>query len=353
MKNLFWSNKNVLITGHTGFKGSWLSIGLEYLGANVTGYSLTNDAESSLFKCSRIGEDIHSYFGDILNRERLREIFEESRPEIVFHLAAQSLVTEGYKSPLTTYETNVVGTANVLEFARQSDSVVAVVNVTSDKCYQNFEQSKGYREGDRLGGYDPYSSSKACAELVSSCYQNLYKNNTDHKDIRLASVRAGNVIGGGDWNCDRLIPDIIRHIYENKSLGIRNLGAVRPWQHVIEPLSGYMRVAEKLFNKENLAEAWNFGANREGCSTVLDLIKMINTKSGNRINYDIQNAIVHETTYLYLDNSMAKEQLNWSPKWNLSDTIDNVLTWYEGFYSGQDMRKLTLDQIKEFEKLKI
>lgn len=348
MKNLFWVKKNVLITGHTGFKGSWLSNWLHYLGANVTGYSLESESKESLFKCSGIGENIKSCFGDIRNRNKMQEVFDDSMPEIVFHLAAQSLVIEGYKSPLSTYETNVIGTANVLECCRQTGSVSAVVNVTSDKCYENFEQREGYSEGDRLGGFDPYSSSKACAELVASCYQNLY-NSTEYKDIRLASVRSGNVIGGGDWSCNRLVPDIIRHIHKNETLNIRNPESVRPWQHVIEPLFGYMIVAEKLFNGENIAEAYNFGPNRVGSSTVFDLIKMINEISNKKVTYNYQKAAFHETDYLHLNNALAREDLNWCPKWNVLETINNVLVWYEAFYSGQDMKEFTISQIQQFE----
>jgi len=352
MKSLFWSNKNVLVTGHTGFKGSWLSLWLQYLGANVTGYSLENELEKSLFSCSGLEENITSYIGDICNLKELQQVFEESKPDIVFHLAAQSLVIEGYKSPLSTYQTNVIGTANVLECCRESDSVIAVVNVTSDKCYENFERREGYSEGDRLGGFDPYSNSKACAELVASCYQNLYKNNTGHKDIRLASVRAGNVIGGGDWSNDRLIPDIIRHMFENKSLAIRNLGAVRPWQHVIEPLSGYMAVAEKLFNQEKISQAYNFGPNHDGTSTVLALIEMINKTSNKTVTYDTEKAVFHETGLLNLNSSLAKKELNWQPKWSILESLNNVLAWYEAFYSGQDMLKVSINQIQQFEDWK-
>jgi len=350
MNNLFWAKKNVLITGHTGFKGSWLSIWLQYLGAAVTGYSLKNEAEESLFKCSGIEKEINSYVGDIRDRNYLQTVIDEAKPEIVFHLAAQSLVIEGYTSPLSTYETNVIGTANVLECCRQSLTVIAVVNVTSDKCYANLEQLEGYSEGDRLGGFDPYSSSKACAELVASCYQNLFEQNTRHKTIKLASVRAGNVIGGGDWSSNRLIPDIVRHLYKNERLTIRNLGAVRPWQHVIEPLFGYMVVAEKLFKEEEIAEAYNFGPNRDGTSTVIDLIEMINKVSDREVTYDRKKAVFHETNYLNLNNSLAKEDLRWGPKWNIIETLNNVLTWYEEYYSGQNMLEFSIKQIQQYEQ---
>ena len=347
--NSFWERKKVLITGHTGFKGSWLSIWLNNMGANVTGYSLGQERGSSMFSCSGIEAIINSYEGDICDLTKLRQIFEKIQPEIVFHLAAQSLVIEGYKSPLLTYQTNVLGTANVLECCRETDSVTAVVNVTSDKCYENFECHDGYSESDRLGGFDPYSNSKACAELVASCYQNLYKNNTVHKDIKLTSVRAGNVIGGGDWSNDRLIPDIIRHMYEGKSLFIRNLGAVRPWQHVIEPLSGYMAVAEKLFNKEKISQAYNFGPENDGTSTVLALIEMINKTSNKTVIYDRKKAVLHETDFLNLNSALAKKELNWHPKWSITTTLNNVLAWYEAFYSGQDMLEFSISQIQEFE----
>ncbi|MDB4059882.1 CDP-glucose 4,6-dehydratase [Gammaproteobacteria bacterium] len=350
MKDLFWMNKKVLITGHTGFKGSWLSIWLEYLGADVTGYSLKNESDESLFKSSGIEKDIKSYTGDICDFKSLKQAFEETRPEIVFHLAAQSLVIEGYNSPLSTYETNVVGTANVLECSRQSQNTTVVVNVTSDKCYENFEQLEGYSEGDRLGGFDPYSSSKACAELVASCYQNLYKDNTEHKNIKLVSVRAGNVIGGGDWSKDRLIPDIIRHIYKDSSLSIRNLGAVRPWQHVIEPLFGYMIAAKKLFNGDQIEHAYNFGPNHDGTSTVFDLIEMVNKTSDKNVTYDKEKTVFHETNYLNLNNSLAKKDLNWEPKWSIEETLGNVLDWYNAYYLGEDIKIFTVKQIQQFEK---
>lgn len=347
----FWNNKKVLITGHTGFKGSWLTLWLNKLGADVIGFSLENNADESLFKCTNIENDINSHIGDIRDFESLNKVFQETEPEIVFHLAAQSLVIEGYKSPLWTYETNVIGTANILECSRQTQNTTTVVNVTSDKCYENLELKDGYKENDRLGGFDPYSNSKACAELVASCYQNLYKDNTQHKEIKLTSVRAGNVIGGGDWSKDRLIPDIVRHLYEGNDLSIRNLGAVRPWQHVIEPLFGYMIVAKKLFLGEKIDQAYNFGPNRDGTSSVIDLIEIINNTSDKNIIFKKDTAIFHETNYLHLNNLLAKEKIGWEPKWNIQETLNKVLSWYDVYYSNGNIKDFTLKQIEQYEKI--
>ncbi|WP_462411700.1 CDP-glucose 4,6-dehydratase [Neobacillus sp. Marseille-QA0830] len=350
----FWEGKKVFITGHTGFKGTWLGIWLHSLGAKITGYSLTPPTNPSLFEISKIEDDITSKIGDIRNRETLYSAISASDPDIIFHMAAQPLVRLSYDEPIATFETNVIGTVNLFESVRNlpNNKKRAIVNITTDKCYENKEWPWGYRENDSLGGYDPYSNSKACAELVTSCYRMSFFNDETNKDnqISLASVRAGNVIGGGDWAKDRLLPDFFRAALRGESLTIRNPQATRPWQHVLEPLSGYMLLAEKLFKEgSKYAESWNFGPNEENVKSVVWVMNDLCNKWGGNNTYQIEkNKQPHEANLLKLDCSKAKSKLGWYPKWNLSTSLDKVIEWFQAYKAEEDMRQVCLKQINEF-----
>lgn len=341
----FWPGKKVFLTGHTGFKGSWLSIWLQLLGAEVTGYSLEPPSSPSLFELARVASGIKDIRGDIRNLESLKKSLSESRAEIVIHMAAQSLVRDSYDFPVETYSTNVMGTVNMLEAARQQESVRAVLNVTSDKCYENRECSKGYCEEEPLGGYDPYSSSKGCAELVTNAYRNSYFNT----DKVIASVRAGNVIGGGDWAKNRLIPDIIRAVIANKKVHLRNPHAIRPWQHVLDPLAGYLLLIERLCTEGQLyAEAWNFGPPEEDTRPV-EWIAQELSKSWNGLKWEKDNeSHPHEAHYLKLDCSKANLHLGWSPQLTLSESLEWTASWYNDHLAGKDMRSVTEQQIKNY-----
>lgn len=347
-----WENKKVLITGHTGFKGGWLSMILSRKGAKVTGFSLKPETKPSLFKALNLDKKITSIFGDIRNAEEVKKVIKKYKPEIVFHLAAQPLVRKSYRDPIETYETNVIGTANVLEAIRLSDSVKAVVCITTDKCYENKEWVWPYREDDALGGHDPYSASKACSELVISSYRNSFFNGKDSK-ILLASIRAGNVIGGGDWSEDRLIPDVIRSVFENKSLEIRNPDSVRPWQHVLDPLFGYISIAEKLIDKgREFAGAWNFGPDNDEVVSVKNVLRILNNSIEKKFEIKKSNGKnPHEANLLLLDSSKAKKYLNWMPKLKIEKAVKFTADWYSAFYAKKDMTDFTLNQIKEYENL--
>lgn len=330
-----YQGKTVLVTGHTGFKGSWLAYWLEQMGAKVIGYAL--DAPTSPNHIGLLDLNITSVIGDICDQEKLLETFQHYQPDIVFHLAAQPLVRLSYDEPVQTYETNVMGTLKVLEACRKTDSVRAIVNITSDKAYENKEWIWGYRENDPMGGYDPYSSSKGCAELLVSSYRNSYFNLKDYGEkhhILLASCRAGNVIGGGDWAQDRLITDIMISVSENKKVKIRNPYATRPWQHVLEPLSGYLHVGQKLLEgKKEFAEGWNFGPSDEGSISVEEVVKHIKTY-WDKIDYElnIDQANPHEANLLKLDCSKAHIQLKWNAVWDSQTTFDKTTSWYKSFY---------------------
>lgn len=342
----FWQNKKVFITGHTGFKGSWLSLWLASMGANVKGYSLEPPTEPSLFKEANVGNIIESDIGDIRDLDKLKSSMLEFDPDVLFHMAAQPLVRLSYEIPIETYEVNVVGTAKVLEAARQCKSLKSVISVTTDKCYENREWAWGYREIDPMGGHDPYSSSKGCAELVTSAYmRSFYKD----RGVGLASVRAGNVIGGGDWADDRLIPDILRAFENNKPVVIRNPRATRPWQHVLEPLSGYILLAEKLYEKpEMYSEGWNFGPNEDDVKPVEWILNHITSLwEGSSWELD-QGVHPHEAGYLKLDISKAKSILNWSPTWDLGKSLQKIVTWQRAWLSNGDMKQECLKEIDEF-----
>jgi CDP-glucose 4,6-dehydratase len=347
----FWSGKRVFVTGHTGFKGGWLCLWLERLGASVTGYALAPGTNPSLFDLARVGQGVDSHIGDVRNARALQDALSEASPEIVFHMAAQALVRASYCNPVETYETNIMGTVNLLEAVRQVDTVHAVVVVTTDKCYENRGWVWGYRENDTLGGYDPYSSSKAAAELVTAAYRSSFFNgnaNPPHR-VALASARAGNVIGGGDWAEDRLIPDIIRAVARGERVRIRNPHAIRPWQHVLEPLRGYLTLAEKLCSAgAEFAQPWNFGPEETDARTVEWIVKKVAALWGGDASWELDpDRHPHEAAYLKLDISRARSLLGWTPKWSIEQALDAVVSWYRR-QSGGDARTLTLDQIDTY-----
>lgn len=347
----FWKGKNVLVTGHTGFKGSWLSLWLQNLGANVIGYSLSPPTNPNLFNIAKVKENMASIAGDIRDYKCLVDVIKKFKPEIVFHLAAQSLVRKSYKDPIETFSTNIMGTVNLLEAFRQSDNGRVVVNITTDKCYENKEWLWGYRETDSLGGYDPYSCSKACSELITNAFRKSFYQN---EDVLIASARAGNVIGGGDWGKDRLVPDIIRAIIDNEEMFLRNPHAIRPWQHVLEPLNGYMLLAEKMWKERSrFAESWNFGPSDENVITVGELAKRLIRLYGNKIQYIYDNSIQpYETQTLRLDSSKAKAELRWKPILGIDDTLKWTVDWHKAFDRNDNMKKITLQQIKNYQMLR-
>ena len=337
MFNNIYKGKKVLITGHTGFKGSWLALWLKQLGAEVLGYSLKPPTNPNHFELLDL--NIISIIGDIRDREKLFSVFEDFKPDIVFHLAAQPLVRYSYKHPLETLETNIIGTANVFEACKRTNSVKAIVNITSDKCYENKEWVWGYRENDPMGGYDPYSASKGCAELITSSYRNSFFNSKEYgktHNILLASARAGNVIGGGDWSQDRLIPDIVKAASKGETVFIRSPDAIRPWQHVLEPLSGYLFLGQKLLEgKKEFADGWNFGPDDENIVPVKEIVKL-SKEYWEDIKYSInpQLADLHEAKLLKLDCSKAKFLLNWKPVWDINTTLSKTINWYKDFYQN-------------------
>lgn len=348
----FWAGKVVLLTGHTGFKGSWLSMWLQSMGAKVVGYALEPSTKPSLFVAAKVAEGMISIEGDVRDFPALSKVFEKYQPEIVIHMAAQPLVRYSYANPVETYSTNVMGTVHVLEAARLAGSVRAIVNVTSDKCYENREWIWGYRESEPMGGYDPYSSSKGCSELVTAGYRNSYfnpKNFTEHQ-VALASARAGNVIGGGDWAEDRLIPDIMRAIVQGEPVKIRNPHAIRPWQHVLEPLSGYLILAQKLYDDgAAYGEAWNFGPNDEDAKPVSWIAENLTKAWGVGASWVLDGADhPHEAHHLKLDCSKAKARLGWHPRWQLNDTLIAIIDWHRWHLAGNDMREMTLGQIAAY-----
>lgn len=343
-----YKDKRVLVTGHTGFKGAWLLIWLKSLGAEIIGYSLEAPTEPSLFNICNLQEKITSVIGDIRDGVKLEKTFEKYKPDIVFHLAAQPLVRFSYKEPKLTYETNVMGTVNVLEAAKNTNSVKTVVVITTDKCYENKEWIYGYREIDPMGGYDPYSSSKGCAELVVSAYRNSFYA---EKGIALASARAGNVIGGGDFAEDRLIPDFIRAASQNRSVVIRNPMSTRPWQYVLEPLSGYLWLGSLMFeNREKYNSGWNFGPGDADVLTVEEILNL-SIKSFGKGNIKIGKLQQpHEASLLKLDTSKAKTNLQWHSVYEIDKAVDITIKWYKNYYENKDMYMYTLQQIKEYEK---
>lgn len=351
MQNLFagiYKNKTVLVTGHTGFKGSWLSFWLKQMGANVIGYSL--EAPTNPNHIELLNLDITSIIGDIRDLEKLNIIFEKYKPDIVFHLAAQPLVRLSYENPIKTYETNVIGTLKVFEASRKAN-VKAIVNITSDKAYENKEWIWGYRENDPMGGYDPYSSSKGCADILANSYRSSYFNLNDYKKTHntlLASCRAGNVIGGGDWAQDRLMTDIILSVSQDKKVSIRNPHATRPWQHVLEPLSGYLNIGQKLLEERiEFADAWNFGPSDEGSISVEEVVKNVK-KHWDKIDYEINRDPnqLHEANLLKLDCSKAHIILKWKDVWDSNTTFEKTVSWYKSYYEKNEV--LTKEDLENY-----
>ncbi len=345
----FWKKRKVLITGHTGFKGSWLSLWLQSLGADLFGYSLAPPTTPNLYQLAKISEGMESVHGDVRDLTQLKQAIASHRPEILIHMAAQSLVRTSYNNPIETYETNVLGTANVLEAVRGNEETKVVLIVTSDKCYENREWVWGYREYDTLGGHDPYSSSKACAELVTAAYRSSFFNSPSTKGghTALASVRAGNVIGGGDWSVDRLVPDVMRAVIENRPVVIRNPGSIRPWQHVLDPLAGYLLLSEKLFIEgKDFAESWNFGPQQSDAKSVLWITQQLAEMWSGKVRWNVdQNQNPHEAFSLRLDCSKASTRLGWQPRWDINDALKATVEWYAAYLAGQNIRDFTIQQI--------
>lgn len=351
MKDIFWHNKTVFVTGHSGFKGGWLSLWLNKLGANVFGYALSPITSPNFFTVTSLEEVITSCTKDIRSLESLTKEMQKAQPEIAFHLAAQPLVRKSYQSPVETYDVNIMGTVHFLEAVRQTPSVKVAIVVTSDKCYENREWLWGYRESDSMGGHDPYSSSKGCAELVTSAYRDSYMSQAQ---VQIASVRAGNVIGGGDWSEDRLIPDMVRAFSSGNTLHIRAPRAIRPWQHVLEPLRGYLLLAKKMWQKNpDCCSGWNFGPSENDICTVEEVITKSSTLWGGEAQWSVaKGAHPHEAITLKLDCSKAKSLLNWRPVFNLDIALEWTINWYRAQQkSDTDMRALSLQQIEAYEKL--
>ncbi len=345
----FWRAKRVLITGHTGFKGAWLSLWLAKLGANVTGYALAPPSQPSLFDAASLGNVLSSVQADVRDLGSLKAAFNEARPEVVFHLAAQALVRPSYDDPVGTFTTNVMGTVNVLEAARSQPETRSVVVVTSDKCYENREWPWGYRENEAMGGHDPYSSSKGCAELVTAAYRSSFAR----AGVGIASARAGNVIGGGDWAKDRIIPDFVRALERGQPLRVRNPGAVRPWQHVLEPLAGYLLLAERLLLEPvRFAEGWNFGPVDTDARPVSWVVDRFAQNWGGGVTWQADpGPHPHEANFLKLDCSKARNLLSWRPRLSLEQSLRWVTDWYRGFSTGSSAAELCLSQIAAFEAI--
>lgn len=353
MNSAFWQGKRVFLTGHTGFKGGWLSLWLQQLGADVSGYALEAPTKPSLFEVANVAHGMQSVIGDVRDGDAVKRAMAAARPDIVIHMAAQPLVRYSYVNPVETYATNVMGVVNLLEAVRATPGVRAVVNVTSDKCYENREWPWGYRENEAMGGYDPYSNSKGCAELVTAGYRSSFFNAEKYAEhgIALGSGRAGNVIGGGDWALDRLIPDMLRAIGAGEPVMIRNPHAIRPWQHVLEPLSGYLTLAEKLYTEGPVhAEGWNFGPYDTDAKPVGWIIERMTQEWGAGASWSLDGQDhPHEASYLKLDCSKARSTLGWHPRWDIGRTIANIVEWHKAFDQGADMRAFTLAQIATYQ----
>jgi CDP-glucose 4,6-dehydratase len=345
----FWRGKRVLLTGHTGFKGSWLSLWLQSMGAVIRGVALEPPTEPALFKVARVADGMEHRIADIRDYAAIQPLMHEFQPEIVIHMAAQPLVRLSYQQPIETYATNVMGTVHVLEAARHAGSVRAIVNITTDKCYENREWVWGYREDEPMGGHDPYSNSKGCAELVSSAYRRSFLKDAN---IAMATARAGNVIGGGDWATDRLVPDILRALERHDPVLIRNPHATRPWQHVLEPLSGYLLLAERLFEHgQTDAEGWNFGPRDEDARPVHWIVEHLCENWGLGATWSLQPGDhPHEANFLKLDISKARQRLHWTPRWSLETALILITEWHRDWLSGADMRARTLAQIEAFQQ---
>ena len=355
MNPAFWKGKRVLLTGHTGFKGSWLSLWLQSMGAHLVGYAKAPPTTPSLFDIAQVGQGMASILGDIRDLPQLQAVLAEHRPEIVMHMAAQPLVRDSYLSPVDTYSTNVMGTVHLLEAVRHTPGVKAVLVITTDKCYENHEWVWGYRENEPMGGFDPYSNSKGCAELVSAAYRSSFfnANNYSQHGVALATVRAGNVIGGGDWARDRLLPDILCALELGRDVNIRNPNAIRPWQHVLEPLRGYLMLAQRLMEYgPAYAEGWNFGPNDEDTKTVGWIVEQMAALWGCDAKWHVDTGEhVHEAHYLKLDISKARSRLDWRPALRVEDALKLIIEWSRQCQAGADMRALTLAQIQTYQTL--
>lgn len=344
----FWKGKRVYLTGHTGFKGSWLFLWLNHMGADVKGFSQAPPTQPSLFKVAKIDTIMNSEIGDIRHADLLSKSMSEFNPDILIHMAAQSLVRLSYVDPVTTYSTNVMGTVNVFEAARKCSKLRAIVNITTDKCYENHEWEWGYRENEPMGGHDPYSNSKGCAELITSAYRKSFFNHPDNP--ALASARAGNVIGGGDWAADRLIPDILRAFESNTPVIIRNPKSTRPWQHVLEPLSGYLVLAQSLYQSgQAFAEGWNFGPHVEDVKPVEWILNHMVSTWGQGARWQLDSEIhPHEAKYLMLDISKARTHLHWSPTWNLESTLNKIVAWHGAWLANENMNAYCIKEIESY-----
>ncbi|AZC20632.1 CDP-glucose 4,6-dehydratase [Pseudomonas sp. CMR5c] len=344
----FWKGKKVFLTGHTGFKGSWLALWLQSMGADVRGFALSPPTTPALFNEARVADSMQSHIGDIRDLESITQNIADFSPEVLIHMAAQPLVRLSYREPVETYSTNVMGTLHVLEAARRCPNLRAIVNVTTDKCYENREWEWGYREDEPMGGHDPYSNSKGCVELLTACYRNSFFNTS--QAAALSSARAGNVIGGGDWAEDRLIPDILRAFEKNQPVVIRNPQATRPWQHVLEPLSGYLILAEHLWaNGQEFAQGWNFGPKDEDARPVEWILDKMVESWGEGAHWQLDDAPQpHEANYLKLDISKARARLHWTPTWDLATTLSRIVRWHRSFLSGADMQAQCLDEINAY-----
>ncbi|MBC7620515.1 MAG: CDP-glucose 4,6-dehydratase [Candidatus Saccharibacteria bacterium] len=344
----FWHGKRVFLTGHTGFKGSWLSLWLQSLGAQVHGLALEPPTSPNLFTVAHVAAGMASHtIGDIRDLATVQRAMQAAQPDIVIHMAAQPLVRLSYAEPVETYATNVMGTVHVLEAARCTPNVKAIVVVTTDKCYENKEWAWGYRENEPMGGHDPYSNSKGCAELVTSAYRNSFLQSSG---ISVASARAGNVIGGGDWAADRLVPDILRAFEQNQPVTIRNPHSTRPWQHVLEPLSGYLTLAQRLYTHgQSFAEGWNFGPQDDDAKPVQWIVEHMVKSWGYGASWQQDGGThPHEANYLKLDISKAKARLGWQPRWPLAAALELITTWHQAYLTEDDMKKLCLAQIQQY-----
>jgi len=348
----FWCGRRVLLTGHTGFKGAWLALWLKALGARVTGFALSVPTTPSLYELARVGEGIDSIDGDVRDFDALAEALAAARPEVVIHMAAQSLVRPSFSEPRKTYEVNVMGTVNLLDAVRHDPGVRVVVNVTSDKCYENREWEWAYREHEPMGGHDPYSSSKGCAELVTDAFRRSFFYTADA--TRVASARAGNVIGGGDWAQDRLIPDVMRAVLDGRTVRVRSPGSVRPWQHVLNPLSGYLTLAQALWSSAEFAGGWNFGPVDEDPRPVRWIVQRMAASWPQQLRWDedmqADRPQPHEARYLKLDSSRARSLLGWRPRWGLGEGLDATVAWYRALRAGEDMATVTAQQIETYER---
>ncbi|MEA5113419.1 MAG: CDP-glucose 4,6-dehydratase [Geobacteraceae bacterium] len=348
----FWRGKRVFVTGHTGFKGSWLCLWLHALGAKVTGYALEPLPGPNMYEMCGINDLMTSIINDIRDLPQVKDAVDSASPEVVIHMAAQPLVRVSYAEPVDTYSTNVMGTVNILEAVRHCKSVRSFVNVTTDKCYENKEWYWGYRETEPFGGFDPYSNSKACSELVTAAYRSSYFNASDYgrHGVGIASARAGNVIGGGDWAVDRLIPDCVRALLKKEKIIVRNPASIRPWQHVLEPLSGYLTLAQRLHEDgPAYADGWNFGPSDEDAKPVEWIVKAMCDRWGEGAEFVVDKGNhPHEANYLKLDCSKARMKLGWRPRWNLDGAINRIIEWTKAYKDGKEMKDISLRQIEEF-----